>query len=210
MTAIVWSSGSGKTTILNMLLGLYQPNEGNITIDGVHFSEFELASWRKQVGFVSQEMVLFRGSIFENVQFLNDRTTLEEVKEKCQTANIHEFIENLPEGYDTIIGERGIKLSGGQRQRIAIARALIGNPEILIFDEATSALDNTSEKTIKEDIESLAKNRTIIVVAHRLSSIINSDKIIVLDKGQIIEEGTHKILMEMKGHYFKNFQTLSS
>jgi ABC-type multidrug transport system fused ATPase/permease subunit len=209
-TAFVGSSGSGKTTLLNMLLGLFQPDKGDIFFDSIPMSQLEISSWRKRLGFVSQDMFLFHGTVYENVQLLNASVSLDEVIEKCKIAQIHDFIETLPEGYQTIIGDRGLKLSGGQRQRLAIARALIGDPELLIFDEATSALDNVSERKITEAIESIAHHRTVVIVAHRLSTVVNSDHIVVLDQGKIVEEGSHQTLMEEKGHYFKNFQTPSS
>ncbi len=193
--AIVGPSGSGKSTMASLILQFYHPQSGNITFDGKPADSFALTDIRNQVAIVPQDVLLFGGSILENIAYGKLGASREEVIEAAKKANAHNFISNFPESYDTLVGERGVKLSGGQRQRIAIARALLRNPSILILDEATSSLDSESERLVQEALEILMKNRTSIIIAHRLSTIREADKIIVLDKGTITETGSHAELM---------------
>lgn len=193
--ALVGPSGAGKSTIASLLLKFYEPSEGEILFDGVDSREFALTELRKQIAFVPQDVILFGGTIQENIAYGKPNASLEEIMEAAKKANAHEFIARFPEAYDTIVGERGIKLSGGQRQRIAIARAILKNPAILLLDEATSSLDSESEQLVQEALENLMKGRTSFVIAHRLSTVRNADKIIVIDKGTVQEMGTHETLM---------------
>ncbi len=193
--ALVGPSGAGKSTIASLLLKFYEPSEGEILFDGVDSREFSLTELRKQIAFVPQDVILFGGTIQENIAYGKPNASLEEIMEAAKKANAHEFIARFPEAYDTIVGERGIKLSGGQRQRIAIARAILKNPAILLLDEATSSLDSESEQLVQDALENLMKDRTSFVIAHRLSTVRNADKIIVIDKGTVQEMGTHETLM---------------
>ena len=207
--ALVGRSGSGKSTFANMLLRLHEPNEGRILLDGYDLRQVSISSLRAQVGVVPQEIFLFSGTIRENISFGDPDAPLEQVVGAAMLAGAHEFISELPLGYETKIGERGQSLSGGQKQRIAIARALFKKPRILIFDEATSALDTESERAIQQNLDSILKDRTTFIIAHRLSTVRNADLIIVMDKGAIIELGTHYSLMEEKGmYYYLNGQQL--
>lgn len=201
-TAIVGKSGSGKTTLVNLILKLFVPKDGKIFIDGIDLMELKLDTWLGRIGYVSQETFIFNGSIKENIIFgrVEDEKVL---MEAVKMANIEDFISGLPEKYETRVGDKGLKLSGGQRQRLAIARAMYGGPEILIFDEATSSLDNLSEGLIQNSIRHISFNHTVILVAHRLSTVIDSDKIIVLDSGCIIEQGTHGDLMNNGNAYWR-------
>jgi ABC-type multidrug transport system fused ATPase/permease subunit len=209
-TAIVGASGSGKTTIVDLLVRLFDPDTGEIKIDGMNLKEYELSSWLSKIGFVSQDTFIFHNTIKNNIVFGSDRYSEEEIIGAAKSAIAHDFILEFPQGYDTIVGERGMKLSGGQKQRIAIARAMIRKPEILILDEATSALDNVSEVLVQEAIEKVSADRTVIVVAHRLSTIINADKIVVLEDGHVKEEGTHEELMNRRGVYWNLYKTQES
>ncbi|MBD2451460.1 peptidase domain-containing ABC transporter [Nostoc sp. FACHB-152] len=200
--ALVGRSGSGKTTISKLVLGLYPPTEGKILIDGYDVTTLSLRSLRSQIGVVDQDTFLFGGTIRENISLGYPEAILEEVIEAAQQAGAHEFIKELPMGYETQIGEGGGTLSGGQRQRLAIARALVGNPQLLILDEATSSLDAESERIIQTNLNKILQNRTTLIIAHRLSTVRNADKILVLDKGILIESGTHEELMAKRGHYF--------
>ncbi len=201
--ALVGSSGAGKTTLCSLIPRFYDVNSGTIRIDGKDIREVTLKSLRSQIGIVQQDVYLFAGTIFENIAYGRPRATMEEVVEAAKNANAHEFIMSFPDGYNTDIGQRGIKLSGGQKQRLSIARVFLKNPPILIFDEATSALDNESEKVVQDSLESLAKNRTTFVIAHRLTTIQNAQKILVLTEEGIAESGTHEELLKQKGIYEK-------
>jgi len=193
VTAFVGSSGSGKTTVMNLLLRVFEPADGRILIDGIELKDLKLGSWLKNIGYVSQETFIFNASIEENIIFGRERDS-KRVVEVCKLANAHEFIETFPEGYKTRVGERGLKLSGGQRQRLAIARAIYSSPQVLIMDEATSALDNVSEAKVREAIKKVSYDHTVILVAHRLSTVVHADQIMVLDQGRIVEKGTHEML----------------
>lgn len=199
--AIVGASGSGKSTILDLLVRFYDPTEGEIALDGVNIKQFDLGNYRKLFGIVSQETLLFNDTIENNIRFGREEYTFEQVQEVARMANADGFIQKLENKYQTVIGDRGIQLSGGERQRIAIARALLGNPEILIFDEATSALDNESEKIVQTAINEILKGKTALIVAHRLSTIVDSDIIFVLQNGQIVESGNHSQLLALNGVY---------
>lgn len=201
--ALVGESGSGKSTIADLLPRFYDIQDGEITIDGNNIKQFKVEELRKHIGVVNQESILFNDTVRNNIAFGNPNATIEAVIEAAKIANAHDFIEQLEEGYDTIIGERGNKLSGGQKQRINIARAILFNPEILILDEATSALDTESERLVQDALNKLMKNRTSIVIAHRLSTIKHADEILVLQKGKIIERGKHDALLEKKEAYYR-------
>lgn len=201
--ALVGSSGAGKTTLCSLIPRFYDVTGGCVKIDGKDIRNVTLKSLRNQIGIVQQDVYLFAGTIYENISYGKPDATKEEVIEAAKSANAHEFIMSFPDGYETDIGQRGIKLSGGQKQRLSIARVFLKNPPILIFDEATSALDNESEKVVQESLEALAKNRTTFVIAHRLTTIQNAEKILVLTEDGIAESGTHKELLEKKGIYEK-------
>ena len=200
-TALVGSSGSGKSTILSLVLNFIQPTSGRVLIDGKDLQTIKLHDYRRYLGVVLQDDFLFDGTILENVRFSNPQASFNEIKEACRIAYCDEFIEKFEKGYETIVGERGVKLSGGQRQRLAIARALLANPRILILDEATSSLDSESEQMIQEGLNTLRKGRTTFVIAHRLSTIRSADKILVIEAGKIVESGTHDELLEINGRY---------
>lgn len=200
--ALVGESGSGKSTIADLLPRFYDVTDGAIEIDGVNIKSYQLEALHKAIGIVSQESILFNDSIKNNIAFGMDDMPMDSIIAAAKIAHAHHFIEQLENGYDTIIGERGNKLSGGQKQRISIARAVLKNPSILILDEATSALDTESERYVQEALESLMKDRTSLIIAHRLSTIQNADEIIVLSKGEIVERGTHESLLNLRGLYY--------
>ncbi len=199
--ALVGPSGGGKTTMCNLIPRFYDVTEGKITIDGIDIKDVTLKSLRSSIGVVQQDVYLFSGTVFDNIEYGKPGASREEVIEAAKAAGAHEFISALPDGYDTYVGERGVKLSGGQKQRISIARVFLKNPPILILDEATSALDNESEKVVQESLERLASGRTVLTIAHRLTTIKNSDKILVLTEKGIEEEGTHQELIAKGGIY---------
>jgi len=206
IVALVGLSGAGKTSLLNLIPRFYDPTQGNVLIDGIDIKNFDIYSLRSQISFVLQEDILFAGTIFDNVRYGTPNATQEEVLTAVKQANAWEFIENLPKGLWSKVGDRGHKLSGGQKQRISIARAILRNPRILLLDEATSALDSQSEKWVQAALEKLMKNRTTFVIAHRLSTVIHAHKIVVLDAGCIVETGSHQELLSKNGHYAKLYQ----
>ncbi|SFE52866.1 ABC-type multidrug transport system, ATPase and permease component [Chitinophaga sp. CF118] len=206
--ALVGPSGAGKSTIVSLLLRLYDPVAGGIRFNGKGISEFPLSAIRSQMAIVPQDVFLFGGTIRENIAYGKPDATTDELIAAAEKANAWEFIQRFPEGLDTVVGERGVQLSGGQRQRIAIARAVLKNPRILILDEATSALDAESERLVQDALEKLMEGRTSIVIAHRLSTVRQADKIIVLDKGSIVEQGTHKELVMIEGGLYKNLSEM--
>ena len=204
--AIVGQSGVGKSTMCNLIPRFYEVSEGTIYLDGRDIKDITLKSLRNSIGVVQQDVYLFAGSVYDNIRYGKLDATKEEIIQAAKNANAHEFIMDLPDGYDTYIGQRGIKLSGGQKQRLSIARVFLKNPPVLIFDEATSALDNESEKVVQASLEKLSKNRTTFVIAHRLTTIRNAQRILVLTEDGITESGTHSELMEKKGIYFSLYQ----
>jgi len=201
--AIVGPTGAGKSTISRLLFKFYDPKEGNIYINNTNINKISQKSLRKIIGVVPQDTVLFNDTIYYNISYGNTDANKEEVISAAQNADIHDFIVTLPDGYETIVGERGLKLSGGEKQRVAIARTILKNPKIFFFDEATSALDTSTEKEIQKNLENVSKNKTTLIIAHRLSTAANADNIIVLDQGAIVEQGTHQSLLLKKGKYFE-------
>ena len=206
---MVGQSGSGKTTLADMLPRFYDPSEGEIMIDGVSLKNMTLKNVRELMGIVSQESILFNDSIHNNIAFGLENVSRERVIAAAKIANAHEFISQIPEGYDSNVGDRGSKLSGGQKQRISIARAILKNPPVLILDEATSALDTESERIVQDALNSLMQNRTSVIIAHRLSTIVHADEIIVMQQGEIIERGNHQQLLSNNGTYKKLYDMQS-
>ena len=196
-------SGAGKSTLVDLIPRFYDPQEGSIKVDGADIRDLKIADLRGLIGNVNQEPILFNDTIFNNIAFGVENASMEEVIEAAKIANAHDFIMEKDEGYDFVIGDRGVRLSGGQRQRISIARAILKNPPILILDEATASLDTESEKIVQEALERLMSNRTTIAIAHRLSTIKNSDEIIVMHEGRIVETGKHDELLALNGFYRK-------
>ena len=207
MYAIVGPSGSGKSTVVNLIPRLYDVNAGAVKIAGVDVRDFDLTYLREQIGVVTQESYLFNGTILENLRYAKNDATMEEIEEACRIANIHEFISTQPDGYDTQVGNRGLKLSGGEKQRLSLARVILKDPKILILDEATSALDSISENSIQDALERMMVGRTSIVIAHRLSTILKADRILVVKDGVIAEQGTHEELLEKGGTYKELYET---
>jgi subfamily B ATP-binding cassette protein MsbA len=202
LVALVGPSGSGKTTLINLIHRFYDPAAGSITIDGRDLRSVTMQSLYSQIALVPQETHLFGGTIRDNIRYGRVAAAEAEIVAAARAANAHDFITALPDGYETLVGEKGINLSGGQRQRIAIARAVLKDPRILILDEATSSLDNESELLVQDALDRLMKGRTTFVIAHRLSTIQKADRILVLEKGRIVEEGTHAALLDRKGLYY--------
>ncbi len=199
--ALVGHSGAGKTTLMNLLMRFYDPTQGRVLVDGINLKEARLETLRRQVSMVAQENVLFSVSILENIRYGNRDATLDQVIASSKAADLHEFVESLPDGYETMIGEEGIKLSGGQKQRLALARALVTDPKILILDDVTSALDGETEARVQDALAQVMQGRTTFIIAHRLSSVVDADRIVVFDEGKIVDIGTHAELVEREGIY---------
>ncbi len=206
VTAIVGPTGAGKTTIVNLLMGLFKPSEGRILVDGSDLKEINVGAWREKIGYVGQDIFLFNTSIRDNILLWEENVLQAEVERAARMAQLHDFVQSLPHGYDTVVGDRGLRLSGGQCQRVAIARAIIRKPEVLIFDEATSALDNLTENVVYRAINALRKEATVVVIAHRLSTIRDADQIAVLSGGKVAELGTHASLVERGGIYAELYE----
>jgi ATP-binding cassette subfamily B protein len=206
MTAIVGQSGVGKSTITYLVMRLYDVNEGRVTIDGHDVRDIDLRFLRQNIGMVTQEAYLFNGSIRDNLLYAKHDATEDELIDACKEANIYELIDALPDRFDTLVGNRGVKLSGGEKQRLSIARIILKDPKIIIFDEATSALDSISESLIQEAIEPLLKGRTSLVIAHRLSTIMAADQILVMEDGRIVEQGKHDMLLQQDGTYTRLYE----
>ncbi len=204
--ALVGATGSGKSTLIKLLLRFYSPKSGSITIDGIDITDVPLQELRQQIGLVSQEVFLFEGTVLDNIAYGNPQASEQEIITAAKTAEAWEFIERLPQGLQTLVGERGIKLSGGQRQRLSLARALLKNPPILILDEATSAVDNETEAAIQRSLAKISHNRTVIVIAHRLSTIVHADQILVMEHGRLVEQGNHGELVSKRGLYWSQWQ----
>jgi len=204
--ALVGRSGAGKSTLVNLLLGFYEPRAGEVRIDSRDIESLSLNSLRQNIGIVDQNAFLFSGSILENVRLGKPQATLEEVMEACRLSYAHEFISQLPDGYDAVVGERGVRLSGGQCQRIALARMFLKDPSILVLDEAVSSVDSESESYIQQAIRRLMAERTTIIIAHRLSSVLLADYVIVLEDGRVVERGSHRTLLAGNQSYARLFR----
>ena len=203
---MIGESGAGKSTTIDLIMRFFNANEGFIKFDNEDIKNISKESIRKQIGIVPQDIILFNDSVKNNISYGIENASIEEIKRAAKAANAIEFINELPDGFDTIIGERGTKLSGGQKQRLSIARAIFRNPKILIMDEATSSLDSEAEKKVKNAIDELVKERTVIVIAHRLSTIINADKILVFENGELVDSGKHDDLIESSRTYKNLYQ----
>jgi ATP-binding cassette subfamily B protein len=206
MIGLVGHSGSGKSTLVNLICRFYDLSEGAIELDGTDIRQLKVADYRRQIGLVLQEPFLFFGTIADNIAYGKPDATREEIVAAARAAHAHEFILRMPQGYDSLVGERGQGLSGGERQRVSIARALLINPRILILDEATSAVDTETEKEIQKALDNLVRGRTTIAIAHRLSTLRKADRLVVMDKGVVVEEGTHDALMEVQGAYWRLYE----
>jgi ABC-type multidrug transport system fused ATPase/permease subunit len=206
MVGFIGPSGAGKTTVADLMLRLFEPTEGKITLDGVPAQEIRLEDWRRHMGYVAQDVFLLNATIEENIRFYREDVTREDIERAAKQANIYDHIMSLPEGFSAAVGDRGVMLSGGQRQRIALARALVSRPSVLILDEATSALDHESEALIQEAIEALHGSVTVVLIAHRPSTILGADRIIVLEGGRVSEEGTPAQLLRRPDSYFARMQ----
>ena len=207
---MVGASGGGKSTLVRLLFRFYDVDSGRILIDGQAIDEVTQDSLRRAIGIVPQDTVLFNDSIYYNIHYAKPDASRDEVFRAAKLAHIHTFIESLPKGYDTVVGERGLKLSGGEKQRVAIARVILKNPTILVFDEATSSLDSKSEKAILQALREVAENHTTLVIAHRLSTIRNADRIVVLTRGRVDEVGNHNALMDADGYYARMYRLQAS
>jgi ATP-binding cassette subfamily B protein len=207
VAALVGPSGAGKTTITYLVPRLYDPTAGVVELDGRDLREVTLDSLASHIGMVTQETYLFHDTVRANLLYANPDATDDEIEAACKAANIHDFIDSLPERYDTVVGERGYRLSGGEKQRVAIARVILNNPKVLILDEATSHLDSASEALIQEAMEVVMKGRTSLVIAHRLSTIVDADRILVMDQGELVEQGRHKELLAQGGLYARLYET---
>jgi ABC-type multidrug transport system fused ATPase/permease subunit len=202
VTALVGQTGSGKSTIADLIMRLYQQDKGQILVDNINLSEIDLLTWRRRIGYVSQDPYLFHTTLHNNITLWDDSVDKNQLDLAVRIAQLDTFLKELPEGYETIVGDRGLTLSGGQRQRVAIARAVLHNPDVLVFDEATSALDNLTEKEVHVAIDKLRTDAVLLVIAHRLSTVRDADNVIVLDKGRIVEQGTPADLLKSKGQFW--------
>ena len=210
MTALIGASGAGKSTLADLIARFYDPTGGQISIDGIDLRQIEINSLRHKMAIVSQDTFIFNASVRDNIAYGTENATEDDIYKAARSANALEFIQDMPDGLDNMLGDRGVRLSGGQRQRIAIARAMLRNPEILILDEATSALDSVSERLIQKSIEQLSIDRTVIAIAHRLSTIVRADKVVVLEQGRIVEQGGYQELLKQRGHLWKYHQIQNS
>ncbi len=204
--AIVGRSGAGKSTLSRLLFRFYDVSAGSVTIDGQDVRSLTQESLRAAIGIVPQDTVLFNDSILYNLRYGRPGASMDEIEQAAAMAHIDKFIDSLPQGYDTVVGERGLKLSGGEKQRVAIARAILKRPRIMLFDEATSSLDSATEQAIQETLKDVAQNHTTLVIAHRLSTVVDADRILVMDQGRIVEQGTHQDLLQQSGRYSKMWQ----